>query len=309
MKIFVPPIKCQGIKTKLVNWIKDNLSDLKYNTWFEPFMGSGVVGFNIRPKKAIFSDINPHLINFYNAIKEGNITPATARIFLEIEGLKLSKGGQKYYNEVRERFNSTFNSLDFLFLNRSCFNGMIRFNKYGKFNVPFGHKPNRFSKSYITKITNQIDYIYQATKILNWIFVCQNFDLTIKTASKNDIIYCDPPYLGRHVDYFDSWNEKNERELYNCLNNFKGKYILSTWHSNKYRTNIEIEKYNRHNILTKEHFYHIGASEKNRNSMTEALILNYYPNVDKNIIYSFQSPEQLRLFEPKIKYNKKLSKK
>jgi len=205
MKIFVPPIKCQGIKTKLVAWIKDNLSELKYTKWIEPFMGSGVVGFNVRPQNAIFADTNPHLINFYNAIKEGKITPVIVKNFLESEGEKLSKSGQKYYNEVRERFNRDFEPKDFLFLNRSCFNGMIRFNSKGKFNVPYGHKPKRFAKAYITKITNQIDYIYKAVKILNWEFVCQDFRKTLFEVKKSDFIYCDPPYFGRHVDYFDSW--------------------------------------------------------------------------------------------------------
>ncbi len=301
MKIFVPPIKCQGIKTKLVDWIKENLSDIKFERWVEPFMGSGVVGFNIRPQKAIFADTNLHLINFYNAIKNGEITPAITRNFLESESLKLAKSGQKYYNEVRERFNSDFKSLDFLFLNRSCFNGMIRFNRYGKFNVPFGHKPQRFSKAYITKIVNQIDYIYKAAKILNWSFVVQDFRDTLRYLSKTDFVYCDPPYIGRHTDYFDTWNEEDEKDLFNLLNKFDGKYILSTWHSNQFRSNKEIEKYNELNILTKKHFYHVGASEKNRNAMTEALILNYMLPKNK-IDYRVQACLQLQLMEPKRKY-------
>lgn len=297
MKIFVPPIKCQGIKTKLVSWIKENLSELKYNRWIEPFMGSGVVGFNVRPKNAIFSDINPHLINFYNAIKEEKITPYKAKLYLETEGAKLSKIGQKYYNEIRDRFNLNYEPLDFLFLNRSCFNGMIRFNSMGKFNVPFGHKPKRFAKAYITKIINQIDYINKATKILNWEFICQDFRQTLCSAVETDLIYCDPPYFGRHVDYFDSWNENDEKDLFHLLNDFQGKYILSTWHSNKYRNNIELVKYNKNNILTKEHFYHLGATENNRNAMTEALVLNFNNQINTDISklhYNFESSE---LFE------------
>ena len=293
MKIFVPPIKCQGIKTKLVAWIKDNLSELKYSRWIEPFMGSGVVGFNVRPQNAVFADTNPHLINFYNAIKDGKITPASAKNFLESEGEKLSKSGQKYYNEVRERFNRDFEPKDFLFLNRSCFNGMIRFNSKGKFNVPYGHKPERFAKAYITKITNQIDYIYKAVKILNWEFVCQDFRKTLCEVKKSDLIYCDPPYFGRHVDYFDSWNEIDEKDLFDLLKLIRGKYILSTWHSNKYRSNIELEKYNHNNILTKEHFYHLGATENNRNAMTEALILNYFPINKLNFPLAYNQQLQL----------------
>jgi DNA adenine methylase len=60
-KIFIPPIKCQGIKTKLVPTIKHIAETVNYDRWIEPFFGSGVVGFNIRPKIAIFADSNPHL--------------------------------------------------------------------------------------------------------------------------------------------------------------------------------------------------------------------------------------------------------
>jgi len=66
-KIFVPPIKIQGIKTKLVTLIKKNVIVNDDTLWIEPFMGSGVVGFNVEPKRAIFADINPYLIEFYQA--------------------------------------------------------------------------------------------------------------------------------------------------------------------------------------------------------------------------------------------------
>ena len=56
MKVFVPPIKSQGIKTKLVGWIASNVEELQYDRWVEPFMGTGVVAFNVRPKKALSRD-------------------------------------------------------------------------------------------------------------------------------------------------------------------------------------------------------------------------------------------------------------
>ena len=167
-KTFVPPIKIQGIKTKLVPVIKQNISINKKTLWIEPFMGSGVVGFNIRPERAIFADINPHIINFYNSVKSGEINSEIVRFFLQEQGKNLAEFDEKYYYAVRERFNETHNPLDFLFLNRSCFNGMIRFNKDYKFNVPYGHKPLRFSRAYITKIVNQVWYIEECLRIYDW---------------------------------------------------------------------------------------------------------------------------------------------
>ena len=76
-KIFVPPLKIQGIKTKIVPLIRENIVMNDHSVWYEPFMGSGVVGFNIEPKQAVFADVNPHIINFYNEIKDGKITELT----------------------------------------------------------------------------------------------------------------------------------------------------------------------------------------------------------------------------------------
>jgi len=153
MRVNVPPIKCQGIKTKLVSLIRRAVDWDSDGTWREPFMGSGVVGFNLTPKKAVFADTNPHLIRFYEAIRTGEIDGFKVRRFLKREGQELARRKADHYYEVRDRFNKNHDPLDFLFLNRSCFNGLIRFNRSGEFNVPFGHKPERFSRSYITKLS------------------------------------------------------------------------------------------------------------------------------------------------------------
>ena len=242
-------------------------------------MGSGVVGFNLRPRKAIFSDKNPHIINFYNAVKMGKITTAIARTFLEQEGELLERRGEKHYYAIRERFNKLGNPLDFLFLNRASFNGVIRFNRQGLFNVPFGHKPQRFSKAYVSKIVNQIEYVCNAMQHYDWRFVCSDFREVIGNARTDDFIYCDPPYVGRHTDYFNSWLERDEDDLFRLLSATQAKFILSTWHSNRYRTNLELTKYSDNFlVMTREHFYHVGASEENRNPMLEAIVLNYTPS-------------------------------
>ena len=276
-KIHVPPIKIQGIKTKLVPLIKDNIIMDKEMLWVEPFMGSGVVGFNIRPQQAIFADTNPHIINFYNNIKQKNIDSYIVRNFLESEGDKLEKGDDEYYYEVRERFNKNHSSLDFLFLNRSCFNGMIRFNKNYKFNVPYGHKPQRFSKAYITKIVNQLKYVEQMLCISDWNFICQSFDNTINSIQEERaFIYCDPPYIGRNVDYYDSWSEDEETKLKKMLISNNNYFMLSTWDHNKYRKNEYVDTlWGFCKKINKEHFYYVGANENNRNSIVEALLINY----------------------------------
>ncbi|MCA1904412.1 MAG: Dam family site-specific DNA-(adenine-N6)-methyltransferase [Cyanobacteria bacterium KgW148] len=281
-RILVPPIKCQGIKTKLVPWIKTIIPADFDGRWIEPFMGSGVVVFNVRPPKALLADSNPHLINFYQSIAKGEITAAVTRQFLEKEGAELLRSKGEYYYSVRERFNRHGNPLDFLFLNRACFNGMIRFNRFGEFNVPFCRKPNRFMQAYITKISNQVQVVAEACALGDYEFRCQDYSVTIAEASACDLLYCDPPYIARHTDYFNGWEEENERKLAKLLGDTQARFILSTWHGNEFRTNQFIDTlWTRYNILTKHHFYHVGAKEDNRNPMLEALITNFSPLSDQ----------------------------
>ena len=295
-RVYVPPIKIQGIKTKLVPIIKKNVI-IDYDTmWIEPFMGSGVVGFNIEPRRAIFADTNPHIIAFYNQIKSGIITPHIVRTFLENEGKQLAQGDDEYYYTVRNRFNSEHNPLDFLFLNRACFNGMIRFNRNYEFNVPYGHKPHRFAKAYVTKIVNQVAHVSHLINNNSWNFFCQSFEDTVAMAKGNSFIYCDPPYIGRHVDYYDSWDEKSEILLHRALSKSNAKFMVSTWHHNSFRKNEYVQTvWGDCNIITQEHYYHVGAKEKNRNSVVEALLTNYSATGKQNAL--LRRNEQLSLFD------------
>ncbi len=278
MKVLIPPIKCQGIKSKLVKWIDETRQWDNKGVWIEPFMGSGVVGFNLKPRKALFCDTNPHLISFYQGINSGAITPIVVREFLESEGAQLAKHGADYYYQVRKRFNTEKSPLDFLFLNRACFNGLIRFNRKGGFNVPFGHKPERFSKAYVTKIANQVEWVAKRASLSDWTFLHQDFRTTLSCATGNDLIYCDPPYAGRHTDYFNTWKAAHEKLLYQNLKTTKAQFILSTWHSNEHRENPAILKlWSEFNVITREHFYHVGAKESNRKPMLEALVTNFEP--------------------------------
>ena len=294
MKIITPPIKSQGIKTKLVPAIM-NVSPVFSGRWIEPFLGTGVVAFNSEAKKALLSDINPHIITFYKKLQTREITPEYIRDYLYIEGEKLKKAdnnGAAYYNEVRNRFNEMYNPLDFLFLSRAGFNGMIRFNKNGKWNIPFCKKQQRFSKSYITKIVHQAENCL--SKVTDsWVFENKDFRDIITQANENDFIYCDPPYAGRYTDYYSGWSEKDEYDLFELLKKTKAKFILSSWHHNDFRYNDNIKKYEEtFHIITQEHFYHAGAKEKNRKSIVEALVMNYIPvYAEKKVLQEYLFPE------------------
>lgn len=305
-KVIVPPIKSQGIKTKLIPWIKDLVAIANQNgKWIEPFLGTGVVAFNSGYKKAILNDSNPHIINFYKRIQKGTITTELMKSYLQKESSLLSQSannGYEHYLKVRKRFNDgEFSSYDFIFLSRAGFNGMMRFGSKGNWNIPFCKKPDRFSQSYITKIINQlksVSLIIQPEP--NWIFYNKSFSDILPLATKNDIIYCDPPYYGRYVDYYNGWTEKDEEYLFNLLSETKAKFILSTWHHNNWRENEMVKKFwGNFNIVTRDHFYHNGGNINNRHSIVEALVCNFdtekmlkhnHPNKDKHSIEKLQLP-------------------
>ncbi len=278
-EIKIPPIKIQGIKSKLIPFIKNNLPDLTEKTWYEPFLGSGVVGLNLAPRKAVFGDSNPYTIKLYQDIQSKEITPEIVRMFLEDEGKKLAEKDDTYFYEVRERFNKDHQSLDFIFLNRTDFNGMIRFNRNGGFNVPYGHKKDRFSQAYITKIVNQVKWVSEKFEENDWKFICMDcFDLLKNEAGKDKdaFIYLDPPYIGRNVDYYDSWDEESEIKLQKTLQEIEKPFMMSTWSHDDYRKNEYIEKiWNDYKIATTEHKYFVAANADSRRKVIEAVLMNY----------------------------------
>ena len=274
----VVPIKTQGKKTKITEYINEFYQAEKI--WIEPFLGSGQVLFSVLPNKAIVSDTNVHIINFYNNIKYKRITPQSVRDFLEFHGNNLSVRGKEYYYEMRDIFNENHDSLYFLFLNRSCFNGVMRFNSKGGFNVPFCNKDNRFDKALITRIVNQVKEISSILeeKGENWIFVVSDWKDIVNQYENdsNAFFYFDPPYVNRHATYFEDWTEEENDIFFEKIKKMNASFLLSNWVENTYRKNEKIDTFNNKEefqIQLIDHFYHVGGNLENRNKMVECLIL------------------------------------
>jgi DNA adenine methylase len=106
-------------------------------------------------------------------------------------------------------------------------------------------------------------------------FLHQPFEETLAATQSDDVVYCDPPYIGRHADYFNGWDEASERQLATSLNQCEASFILSTWHSNAHRSNPWLDTiWGEYNRVTREHFYHVGGRTENRRPITEALVSN-----------------------------------
>jgi DNA adenine methylase len=272
-----PPIKCQGIKTKLVRTIAESVNWSGKGRWIEPFLGSGVVLFNLVPERAIASDINEHLIRFYQGVQSNRITASIVRSFLEEEGTNLRTRGDDYYYQVRDRFNARHDPLDLLFLNRACFNGVMRFNKKGRYNVPFGHKLDRFRPAYITKIVNQVSWVADVINGRDWTFRACGWAETLSMSEPDDFVYCDPPYFGRNTDYYGDWAESDMERLVTTCRGLRCGFAFSMWNQNEFRKNTVLWKFLGDLPMKKiDHFYHVGSTEELRHPIEEALV--FHPN-------------------------------
>lgn len=276
--MIIPPIKIQGKKTKIVPKIMEIADGLlsehpEIDTWVEPFLGSGVVAFNCpgRIKKVIVNDINPHIIKFYKGVADGIITPDKIREVFDIHNQNLLKDGYDYYNQIKDRFNQSFDTMDFLFLTRTGFNGVMRFNNSGKWNVPFCKLNNRLSKNVIDDLASSVDELSRLFKSKEFIFYNKSFEEVIESTPENSIFYCDPPYYGLQVQYFKGWGKEDEIKLNEMLKDKM--FIYSTWLEDGIRENPMINEYwGGYEIEGKKHKYNVAEKAEKRNQVTEGLI-------------------------------------
>jgi DNA adenine methylase len=165
--------------------------------YVEPFCGGLAAALALQPKRAILNDINPHLINFYRQLQRGlTIT------------IRMRNDEASYYRR-RDRFNKLISTGAaqtpeaaqlFYYLNRTCFNGLCRFNQSGEFNVPFGRH---------TSITYADDFSQYPPVLKNWIFTCGDLDALQFEADA--FIYADPPYDVEFTTYSSggfSWEDQ-----------------------------------------------------------------------------------------------------
>lgn len=213
-----PVIKWSGSKRSQANDIV-KLFPNDFNTYYEPFIGGGSVLYTVSPFNGICGDICTPLIALWNEIKERPLQLAES---YKQRWQWLQDEGQDVYYTIRDRFNRHQNPEDFLFITRTCTNGLIRFNKSGEFNNSFHITRKGIFPSTMQKIILDWSQRIQRTQFIN-----SDYHNTLSTVKKGDIVYLDPPYentkgmyYGR-IDYNLLWNELDR------LNSIGVKYILS----------------------------------------------------------------------------------
>lgn len=164
--------------------ILDSATWSKASRYVEPFVGGASVYFELAPERARLADANPDLIFFYQCIA------ASADSVYEIAKELSGRTTQAEFLEYRSEFNRTESGFRkaalFLYLNRTCFNGIWRVNRQGYFNVPFGSRELRLA---------HIDEWRSASKILRRADVsCVDWAVSLSDLSKEDVVFIDPPY-------------------------------------------------------------------------------------------------------------------
>jgi DNA adenine methylase len=179
-----PILKWAGGKHQLLQHLLP-LVPKNFNRYIEPFVGGGALFFTLNPGKAIISDSNPELINVYN------MTVHHVEELIKI--LKTLKVSKDTYYEIRDQDTSKLSNIEkaarAIYLNRTCFNGLYRVNKKGRFNVPYGNHKN--PKVCFPGELRTASQILKRCKIL-----CGDYKEVLSTyAKEGDFIYIDPPYL------------------------------------------------------------------------------------------------------------------
>lgn len=179
-KVLAPPLKWAGGK----RWIVPHLGRIwrshHQRTYVEPFCGGLAGALGLQPERAVLNDINQHLINFYQHVQQG----LSLTLEMRYEETLFYQYRRRFNQLIHEGKHSTTEAAQlFYYLNRTCFNGLCRFNQRGEFNVPFGaYKSVRYMRD--------LESLQQLFK--KWKFT--NFDLCQLELSKSDFIYADPPY-------------------------------------------------------------------------------------------------------------------
>lgn len=292
--ILKPFVKWVGGKGQLVEELEKMLpsdGEKDLTKYAEPMVGGGALFFNILSKydfeELYISDINPELINAYKIIKNDVECLISKLNEMQITFLPMAENGRKYfYYSVREKFNSTVLSEEsaiekasqFIFLNKTCFNGLYRVNRKGQFNVPMG----AYKNPTICDEEN-LRNIHEALK--NVTIVCGDYSLSKAFIDKNTFVYLDPPYrpisetsafTSYNADAFDDNEQIRLAKFIDEINKTGAKIVLSN--SDPKNVNEEDnffdDLYKNYKINRVEAVRAINSKGDSRGKIKELLICN-----------------------------------
>lgn len=266
-----PLVKWVGGKRQLMPELLKNMP-VTFNRYFEPFIGGGALFFELQPYNAYISDMNEELINLYCVVRDN--------VFELIADLSKHKITEEYYLQIRnidrtseyKKLTNVQRASRFIYLNRTCFNGLYRVNSKGEFNVPFGHYKN-------PKIVDVDNLLNCSLLLKNTKIEHADFSKVLEYTQKGDFVYFDPPYVplnetSSFTSYtkngFDIGMQIKLKEVCDELNSMGIKFMLSnsdTLIINELYSNYRIEK-----VLASRQ---VNANADGRGKITEVLVRNY----------------------------------
>ena len=266
-----PIVKWVGGKRQLMFELLKNMP-VSCNRYFEPFIGGGALFFELQPDNAYISDMNEELINLYQVVRDN-----VDELITDLQKHDISK---EYFMEIRnidrteeyENWSDVQKASRFIYLNRTCFNGMYRVNSKGEFNVPFGHykNPRILDENNLINCSN----LLQRTEIKH-----ADFSEILKKVKKGDFVYFDPPYVplsetssftSYTKDGFDMDMQLSLRDVCDELDSMGVKFLLSN--SDTQFVNELYENYNIKKVFASRQ---INANADGRGKITEVLVRNY----------------------------------
>ena len=266
-----PIVKWVGGKRQLMFELLKNMPK-SYNRYFEPFIGGGALFFELQPDNAYIADMNEELINLYQVVRD-NVDELVA----DLQKHDISK---EYFMEIRnidrtEEYKNWSNiqkASRFIYLNRTCFNGMYRVNSKGEFNVPFGHykNPRIVDEKNLINCSN----LLQRTEIRH-----SDFSEILTKVQEGDFVYFDPPYVPLNEtssftsytkDGFDIDMQFKLRDVCDELDSRGVNFLLSN--SDTKLVNDLYENYNIKKVFASRQ---INANADGRGKITEVLVRNY----------------------------------
>ncbi|HCC83465.1 TPA: modification methylase [Candidatus Uhrbacteria bacterium] len=271
-----PFVKWAGGKGQLLDRIKD-LMPKSFNDYYEPFLGGGALFFAIKPQRAYLNDINKVLISAFNNIQENPVDLIRKLTLLQTAFDELKPTQRRaFYNSIRDKYNdsrigSVQKTAHFIFLNRTCFNGLYRENSKGKFNVPMGDSKN-------PTICDK-DTILNDSKVLKGVTITSKlFHDAVTTAKKGDFIYFDPPYYpviktsftryhegdfaeADHIKLLETFEMLDQKGCKVMLSNSSAPFILQLF------KDYRVVKVNANRS--------INSNGKKRGKVQELIIMNY----------------------------------
>lgn len=281
-KIIATPIKSQPF-LKWVGGKRALLSELlvrlpqNFNNYFEPFVGGGALFFELKRlgllegKKVYLSDQNKELINAYKVVRDN--PDSLLKILYEYQ----QKHSSEFYYETREMdrgdefatFDPIIRAARFIYLNKTCFNGLYRVNGKGFYNVPMG--------SYKNPSIYNSDLIYSSSQSLRNVTIeVADFSKTLEYANSGDFVYFDPPYYPlEKVASFTSYNkdaflDDEQQRLFEVFKSLDKKGVFAM-HSNS-DTQFIKELYADYIIETVECPRFINSKSSGRGKIKEVLI-------------------------------------